>query len=81
MRAINDPRTERVLVSAGSTVSRVLDVRQRRAVALALEVCSYIAAALPPDEDLTSGDVVRLLRWFVRGFNEGADAEADDGGE
>jgi len=75
MRVINDPRTEHLLTSAGASIARVLDDRRRHAVALALEVCSYIAAALPPDEELTFGDVVRLLRWFGKGFN----AEADDG--
>ena len=76
MRAMNDPRTERLLVSAGTSIARVLDDRQRHAVALALEVCRYIVAALPPDDELTFGDVVRLLRWFVTGFRE-----ADDGDE
>jgi len=76
MRAVNDPRTERVLTEAGAGIARVLDARQRRAVALALEVCWYIVAALPPDDELTFGDVVRLLRWFVTGFRE-----ADDGDE
>ena len=79
MRAVNDPRTERVLTEAGAGIARVLDARRRHAVALAIEVCSYIVAALPPDEDLTFGDVVQLLRWFARGFNE--DVEADDGEE
>jgi len=79
MRAMNDPRTERLLVSAGASIARVLDARQRHAVALALEVCWYIVAALPPDGSVTFGDVVRLLRWFARGFNE--DVEADDGDE
>ena len=76
MRAMNDPRTGRVLTEAGAGIARVLDARQRHAVRLALEVCSYIVAAFPPDEDLTFGDVVRLLRWFVTGFRE-----ADDGDE
>ena len=44
MRAMNDPRTERLLVSAGTSIARVLDERQRHAVALALEVCWYIVA-------------------------------------
>ena len=79
MRAVNDSRTERVLAEAGAGIARVLDARQRHAVALALEVCWYIVAALPPDGSVTFGDVVRLLRWFARGFNE--DVEADDGGE
>jgi len=79
MRAMNDPRTERLLVSAGTSIARVLDDRRRYAVALALEACWYIVAALPPDGSVTFGDVVRLLRWFARGFNE--DVEADDGGE
>ena len=78
MRAMNDPRTERLLVSAGTSIARVLDARQRHAVALALEVCSYLVAALPLDEDLTFGDMVRLLRWFGEGFNK--DAEGDDAG-
>ena len=77
MRAMNDPRTERLLVSAGTSIARVLDDRQRHAVALALEVCCYIVAALPPDDELTFGDMVRLLRWFGEGFNR--DAEGDDG--
>ena len=79
MRAMNDPRTERLLVSAGASIARVLDARQRHAVALALEVCWYVVAALPPDGSVTFGDVVRLLRWFARGFNE--DVEADDAGD
>jgi len=79
MRAMNDPRTERLLVSAGASIARVLDARQRHAVALALEVCWYVVAALPPDGSVTFGDVVRLLRWFARGFNE--DVEVDDGDE
>jgi hypothetical protein len=79
MRAVNDPRTERLLVSAGTSIARVLDARQRHAVALAIEVCWYIVAALPPDGSVTFGDVVRLLRWFARGFNE--DVEVDDGDE
>jgi hypothetical protein len=74
---MNDPRTERLLVSAGTSIARVLDARQRHAVALALEVCWYIVAALPPDGSVTFGDVVRLLRWFARGFSEGV--EVDDG--
>jgi hypothetical protein len=73
---MNDPRTERLLVSAGTSIARVLDDRQRHAVALALEVCWCIVAALPPDDGLTFGDVVRLLRWFATGFRE-----ADDGDE
>ena len=77
MRAVNDPRTERVLTEAGAGIARVLDARQRHAVALALEVCWYIVAALPPDGSVTFGDVVRLLRWFAKGF--GRDVEADDG--
>jgi hypothetical protein len=76
---MNDPRTERLLVSAGTSIARVLDDRQRHAVALALEVCWYIVAALPPDGSVTFGDVVRLLRWFARGFSEGV--EVDDGDE
>jgi hypothetical protein len=79
MRAVNDPRTERVLTEAGASIARVLDARQRHAVALAVEVCWYIVAALPPDGSVTFGDVVRLLRWFARGFNEGV--EVDDGDE
>jgi hypothetical protein len=74
---MNDPRTERLLVSAGASIARVLDARQRHAVALAIEACWYIVAALPPDGSVTFGDVVRLLRWFARGFNE--DVEAGDG--
>jgi len=77
MRAMIDPRTERVLTEAGASIARVLDARQRHAVALALEVCSYIVAALPSDEDLTFGDMVRLIKWFAGGFK---DAEGDDAG-
>jgi len=79
MRAMNDSRTERVLTEAGAGIARVLDDRQRHAVALAIEACWYIVAALPPDSSVTFGDVVRLLRWFARGFNE--DVEAGDGDE
>jgi hypothetical protein len=79
MRAVNDPRTERVLTEAGAGIARVLDARQRHAVVLAVDVVWYIVAALPPDGSVTFGDVVQLLRWFARGFNE--DVEADDGGE
>jgi len=79
MRAMNDPRTERVLTEAGASIARVLDARQRHAVVLAVDVVWYIVAALPPDGSVTFGDVVRLLRWFARGFNE--DVEADDGDE
>jgi len=77
MRAMNDSRTERLLVSAGTSIARALDARQRHAVAFAIEACWYIVAALPPDGSVTFGDVVQLLRWFARGFNE--DVEADDG--
>jgi hypothetical protein len=73
---MNDPRTERLLVSAGTSIARVLDDRQRHAVVLAVDVVWYIVAALPPDEDMTCRDVVRLLRWFRNGFQE-----ADDGDE
>jgi len=76
MRAMNDPRTERVLTEAGASIARVLDARQRHAVVLAVDVVWYIVAALPPDEDMTCRDVVRLLRWFRNGFQE-----ADDGDE
>ena len=77
MRAMNDPRTERVLTEAGAGIARVLDARRRHAVALAIEACWYIVAALSPDGSVTFGDVVWLLRWFARGFNE--DVEVDDG--
>jgi len=77
MRAMNNPRTERVLTEAGAGIARVLDARQRHAVALAIEACWYIVAALPPDGSVTFGDVVWLLRWLARGFNE--DVEVDDG--
>ena len=76
MRAVNDSRTERVLTEAGAGIAWVLDARRCHAVALALEVCRYIVAALPPDDGLTFGDMVRLLRWFGEGFNR--DAEGDD---
>jgi len=75
MRAVIDPRTERVLTEAGASIARVLDARQRHAVALAIEVCWYIVAALPPDEELTFGDMVRLLRWFRNGFQEADDVD------
>jgi hypothetical protein len=77
---MNDPRTERLLVSAGTSIARVLDDRQRRAVALALEVCRYIVAALPPDDELTFGDMVRVLKWFAKSFGKD-DVEADDVGD
>ena len=80
MRAVIDPRTERVLTEAGASIARVLDARQRHAVRLALEVCSYIVAALPPDEDLTFGDVVRVLKWFAKSFGKD-DVEADGAGD
>jgi hypothetical protein len=70
MRAVDDSRVDRLLISAGSSIARVLDDRQRHAVALALEVCSYIVAALPDDEELKLVDVVRLLRRFGEGFKE-----------
>jgi len=43
-----------------------------------VEDVDYVAA-LPPDGSVTFGDVVWLLRWFARGFNE--DVEVDDGDE
>jgi hypothetical protein len=79
MRAVIDPRTERVLTEAGAGIARVLDARRRHAVVLAVDVVWYIVAALPPDGSVTFGDVVRLLRWFARGFSEGV--EVDDGDE
>jgi len=79
MRAVIDPRTERVLTEAGAGIAWALDDRQRHAVALAIEACWYVVAALPLDGSVTFGDVVRLLRWFARGFNEGV--EVDDGDE
>jgi hypothetical protein len=42
-------------------------------------VC-YVVAALPPDEDLTFGDVVRVLKWFAKSFGKD-DVEADDAGD
>jgi hypothetical protein len=79
MRAVIDPRTERVLTEAGAGIARVLDACRRHAVVLAVDVVWYIVAALPPDGSVTFGDVVRLLRWFARGFNDGV--EVDDGDE
>jgi len=75
MRAMNDPRTERVLTEAGASIARVLDARQRYAVVLAVDAVWYIVAALPPDEDMTCRDVVRLLRWFRNGFQEADDVD------
>jgi len=75
MRAMNDPRTERLLVSAGTSIARVLDARQRHAVVLAVDVVWYIVAALPPDDHMTCRDVVRLLRWFRNGFQEADDVD------
>jgi hypothetical protein len=72
---MNDPRTERVLTEAGASIARVLDARQRHAVVLAIEVCWYIVAALPPDDHMTCRDVVRLLRWFRNGFQEADDVD------
>jgi len=76
MRAVDDPRTERVLTEASTSIARVLDARQRHAIVLAVDVVWYIVAALPPDEEMTCRDVVRLLRWFRKGFQE-----EDDGDE
>jgi hypothetical protein len=78
MRAIDDFRTERLLISAGRDIARALDERQRHAIVLAVDVVWYIVAALPPDEHMTCRDVVRLLRWFRKGFQE---REEDDGDE
>jgi len=75
MRAMNDPRTERVLTEAGASIARVLDARQRHAVVLAVDVVWYIVAALPPDDHMTCRDVVRLLRWFRNGFQEADDVD------
>ena len=77
MSIVDDPRTERVLTEAGAGIARVLDERQRHAIVLAVDVVWYIVAALPPDDELTFGDVVRLLRWFRKGFQ----GEEDDGDE
>jgi hypothetical protein len=76
MRAIDDFRTERLLISAGRDIARALDGCQRHAIVLAVDVIWYIVAALPPDEHMTCRDVVRLLRWFRKGFQE-----EDDGDE
>jgi hypothetical protein len=75
MRAVIDPRTERVLTEAGASIARVLDARQRHAVVLAVDVVWYIVAALPPDDHMTCRDVVRLLRWFRNGFQEADDVD------
>jgi len=78
MRAVDDPRTERVLTEAGTSIARVLDARRRHAIVMAVDAVWYIVAALPPDEHMTCRDVVRLLRWFREGFQE---REEDDGDE
>jgi hypothetical protein len=75
MSIVDDPRTERVVVTAGSSIARVLDDRQRHAVNLALQVCSYVVAAFPPDSAMTPVEVVRLLRRFA----ESCGVEDDDG--
>ena len=77
MSIVDDPRTERVVVTAGSSIARVLDDRQRRAVNLALQVCSYVDAAFPPDSAMTPVEVVRLLRRFA----ESCCVEGDDAGD
>lgn len=77
MSVIDDLRTERVVVEAGSSIARVLDARQRRAVNLALQVCSYIVAAFPADSTMAPVEVVRLLRRFA----ESCDPEDGDGDE
>jgi len=78
MSVVDDPRTERVLTTAATSIARVLDARQRHAVVLALEVCSYIVAAFPSDEAMTPVELVRLLRRFAGAFE---DVEDDDGDE
>jgi len=77
MGIIDDPRTERVVVEAGSSIARVLDARQRHAVNLALQVCSYVVAAFPPDSTMAPVEVVRLLRLFAEscGGSEGDDGD------
>jgi len=38
-------------------------------------------AALPPDEDMTCRDVVRLLRWFRNGFQDDGQEDGDGDGD
>ena len=78
MSIVDDPRTRRVLTTAATSIARVLDARQRHAVVLSLEVCSYIVAAFPGDEAMTPVELVRLLRQFAGAF-EDEDVEDDDG--
>jgi hypothetical protein len=63
-----DPRAESLLTSAGASLGRVLNARQRHAVTLALEVFAYLCAALP-DRDLEVADVIRFLRWYTKGLS------------
>jgi len=70
---MDDPRTELLMTAAGVSIACVLDAHQRHAVSLALGACAYMVAALP-DEAITLGDMVRLIKWFGEGFNvEGGD--------
>jgi len=78
MSIVDDPRTERVVVTAGSSIARVLDARQRHAVNLALQVCSYVVAAFPPDSAMTPVEVVRLLRRFAESCDGSEDDDGDD---
>jgi len=62
----SDRWVESLLTNAGTSVGRVLDDRQRRAVCLAVEVFAYLLAALPSEKVLVT-DVIRLLKWYSEG--------------
>ena len=57
---------ESLLTNAGASIGRVLDVRQRHAVCLAVEVFAYLCASLPSERVLVT-DVIRLLKWYSEG--------------
>ena len=57
---------EGLLTGAGASIGRVLDVRQRHAVCLAVEVFAYLCASLPSERVLVT-DVIRLLKWYSEG--------------
>jgi hypothetical protein len=60
--------TEGLFTGAGASLGRVLDTRQRHAVDLTLEVFAYLLATLP-DEDVQVADVIRLVKWYVKGVD------------
>jgi len=61
-----DQWVETLLVGAGTSLGRVLDGQQRHAVSLALEVFAYMLASLRY-ETIDVGDVLRYMRYFVKG--------------